>query len=78
MIQLRNKQIGEPLIKDEEVRKMVRLWAKYHNADMFSYQKATGFDGHYLKAGLRTIDVDIENLKVGMFYTLEELCGDEE
>lgn len=68
---------GEPLIKDEEVRKIVRLWAKYHNADILRYLKLTNIDGHYLKAGLRTIDIDIENLKVGMFYTLEELCGEE-
>lgn len=73
----------EPLIKDEEVRNIVRLWAKYHNADILRYLQKRDIDGqylkgHYLKAGLNTIDIDVENLNVGMFYTIAELCGDEE
>lgn len=69
---------AEPLIKDEEVRTMVKLWAKYHNADMFHYLELKGISGHYLKAGLRSIDIDVETLTVGLFYTLKELCGEEE
>lgn len=68
----------EPLIKDKEVRNIVRLWAKYHNADILQYRELSGCVGHYLKAGLRSIDIDIDSLKLGMFYTIEELCGEEE
>lgn len=66
----------EPLIKDKEIRKLVRLWAKYHNADILRYSKLNGIDGHYLKAGLYSIDIDVETLKVGRFYTIKQLCGD--
>ena len=68
----------DPLIKDEDVRTMIRLWAKYYDADILRYLELNGIDGHYLKAGLHSIDIDVEGLKVGMFYTVEELCGDEE
>lgn len=77
------EDVKQPLIKDEEVRNIVRLWAKYHNADILRYLQKRDIDGqylkgHYLKAGLNTIDIDVEILNVGMFYTIEELCGDEE
>ena len=70
--------ITEPLIKDEEVRCMVRLWAKQHDAAILRYLELTDIDGHYLKAGLHSIDIDVEGLKVGMIYTVEELCGEED
>ena len=69
---------ADPLIKDEEVRTIVKLWAKYHNADKLRYLELKGIRGHYLKAGLYTIDIDVETLKVGLYYTVEELCGEEE
>lgn len=68
----------EPLIKDKEVRSMVRLWAKIHNVDILCYLKLNGIVGHYLKAGNYTIDIEIESLITGKYYTLKELCGEEE
>lgn len=67
----------EPLIKDKELRNIVRIWANYYNIKRLHYYQLRGVDGHYLidKSKERSIDVDVETLKAGEVYTLEELCG---
>jgi hypothetical protein len=68
---------AEPLIKDEKIRKAVRVWAeanefgpnykvKYYTYSLTSWQAAIEFN------------FDIKELEDGKEYTIAELCGEEE
>ena len=75
----------EPLIKNEETREVIRAWAKVNGIDLL---ECGGFDGTYsefmwLKQNCdeRAIwfrEKELANLSPEEFYTVEELCGQEE
>lgn len=67
----------EPLIKDEKVRKAVRAWAEANNSTKMV------FDGFHLAFDVHGNDIEFsncwaENVNHGEWYTIEELCGEEE
>ena len=74
-------KLKEPLIKDEKIRKAVRAWAEMHCFEdkMIRYMELQGIRGHYLSCCLYSIDIpDIDGLADCGYYTIAELCGDEE
>ena len=76
------KDVEEPLIKDEKVRKAVRAWAEANDIeDGITYLG----DGEFRSYLNTTIDFAIlvdehrfDLLKKGEDYTVTELCGEEE
>lgn len=71
----------DPLIKDKDLRDIIRLWAKYHNIVTLRYKKLNDIFGCYYlidTQGYFSIDVDIDYLKIGKAYTITELCGSKE
>lgn len=77
--------IKEPLIKDEKVRKVVRAWADANNIDpKHYYHNMVKFDSseHRLTWIRTSIEFDsirgLENLDDEKYYTIAELCGEEE
>lgn len=74
---------AEPLIKDEKIRKAVRAWCEANNLFGASYYKSShywylrSFDDHE-----RAIDFwlnyDEPEMKENKYYTVTELCGEEE
>lgn len=72
----------EPIIKDEKIRKAVRAWAEANEISQAQFDRhISGFsasdDGHNL---LSTISFDgfVFILVDGKYYTIDELCGEEE
>ena len=73
----------EPLIKDEKIRKAVKVWAEANgfNADYYEFNiktlpAGTRFSvGHY---DIEFIGFFIYELQTENSYTLAELCGEEE
>lgn len=69
----------EPLIKDEKIRKLVRMWAEQNNIKEVTYL----ITGNGLSV-LTNIGVEIDfTCQVGgvhdhRHYTIAELCGEEE
>ena len=74
----------EPLIKDEKIRRAVKAWAEANDIDGVSYHKSSHF--WYLRAlndHEQAIDFwlsyDAEPEMVeNKYYTITELCGEEE
>lgn len=73
----------EPFIKDEKIRKAVRIWAEINSTEEVIY--SVGMD----RSACNLIDTGdddfviefvglIPTLKEGMIYTIAELCGEEE
>ena len=72
----------EPLIKDEKVRKAVRAWAEANEISQAQFDRYTsGFsasdDGHNLLSMI-SFDGFVFMLVDGKYYTIDELCGEEE
>ncbi len=77
----------EPLIKDEKIRKAVRAWAEANNLSGASTYKSCS-DSHYwyirgFDDSERGLDIDIwgelpRELVDCKYYTIAELCGEEE
>lgn len=78
-MKLRNKRTGEiiePLIKDEKIRKIIRLWAEVNNSNKLFI----GCDWIAIDEGNYTIEFADDNVfdfPEG-YYTIAELCGEEE
>lgn len=80
----KTRSTGEPLIKDEKIRKAVRAWAEANDIDRVSYYKSSHY--WYLRTfndheqaidfwlGYNTEPEMIESKS----YTITELCGEEE
>lgn len=67
----------EPLIKDKKIRKAVRAWADANNSTKMV------FDGYHLASDENGNDIEFsnswaENVIHGEWYTIAELCGEEE
>lgn len=67
----------EPLIKDEKIRKAVRAWAELSGVDKCHFEHNDGsFAGKWYGISLPTSKYG-EDIESG-FYTIAELCGEEE
>ena len=71
---------AEPLIKDEKVRKAIRAWYEALPIDDLNYKKIL-FSKGFFCVGIYRIDCGnygaIKDIKES-FYSIEELCGEEE
>ena len=72
----------EPLIKDEKIRKAVRAWADANEISQAQFDRYTsGFsasdDGHNLLSMI-SFDGFVFMFVDGKYYTIAELCGEEE
>lgn len=66
----------EPLIKDEEIRKTIRAWAKVNDAMALKYNyDENSLDDIYRNTITFNMGLGLED---GKKYTIEELCGEEE
>jgi hypothetical protein len=75
----------EPLIKDEKIRKCVKLWLEINEIYSVTYHKRRGggsyleLDNMPMRNGCCIVFQDlIEGLKDEQVYTVAELCGEEE
>ena len=81
-MRLRNKkleEIKEPLIKDEKIRKAVRAWAdnvEFPN-NIVAYVEFYSMLTNGLGARI-SFNHGFDNLRNQSFYTIAELCGEEE
>ena len=78
---------AEPLIKNEKIRKAVRAWAEMHRVKRVLYHV---YFYHSELAYIEGVEENGESLGVGMdiftlpelkkseFYTIAELCGEEQ
>lgn len=76
---------AEPLIKDKKIRKVVRAWAEANYIEKDEHRDCrVEFDRgeHRLKWNETGIEFNeitgLENLDDGEYYTIAELCGEEE
>ena len=72
----------EPLIKDEKIRKAVRAWAEANEISQAQFDRYTsGFsaseDDHNLLSMI-SFDGFVFMFVDGKYYTIDELCGEEE
>lgn len=73
---------AEPLIKDEKIRKAVRAWAEANEVSQAQFDRYTsGFsasdDGHNILSMI-SFDGFVFMFVDGKYYTIDELCGEEE
>lgn len=69
---------AEPLIKDEKIRKAVRAWAEACELDTAQYDDYwRSFRCDDCVIGFKTEYTNL-NLDDGKWYTIAELCGEEE
>lgn len=76
----------EPLIKDEKIRKAVRAWAEANIRDLFrvinehfNCCKIIGYtDGGNASCNKIEFDTTIKGADKNYYYTIDELCGEEE
>ena len=73
----------EPLIKDERTRKVIRAWAKVNSVEEVLYAERTD-KSLFVLTDMGGDDTSImfvgwvPTLKDGVYYTIAELCGEEE
>ena len=72
----------EPLIKDEKIRKAVRAWAEANEISKAQFDRNTsGFsasDDDYNLLSRISFDGFVFMFVDGKYYTIDELCGEEE
>lgn len=74
----------EPLIKDEKIRKAVRVWAEANGREKLLVIKLGGrlevSDGspHLIYISFHADKGTMDNLNDRTYYTIDELCGEEE
>ena len=73
---------AEPLIKDEKIRKAVRAWAKANEISQAQFDRYTsrfsGRDAGNNFLSMISFDGFVFNCEDGKYYTIDELCGEEE
>lgn len=74
----------EPLIKDEKIRKAVRAWAEANDLltfkvvnEHFDCFKIIGYGDHNISSRIE-FKSTIAHANKDQFYTIAELCGEEE
>jgi hypothetical protein len=85
-----NRVHFEPLIKDEKVRKAVRAWAEangYGKDEVYEFEDfSTGWKSWSLEHKVNGDDneihfnggIDFDKVEHQGYYTIDELCGEEE
>lgn len=73
---------AEPLIKDEKIRKAVRAWAEANEISQAQFDRyISGFsasdDGHNILSMI-SFDGFVFMFVDGKYYTITELCGEDE
>lgn len=72
----------EPLIKQEKIRKAVRAWAEANEISQAKFdRRMSGFsasDAGHNFLSMISFDGFVFNCEDGEYYTIDELCGDEE
>lgn len=72
----------EPLIKQEKIRKAVRAWAEANEISQAKFDRSTsGFsasDAGHNFLSMISFDGFVFNCEDGEYYTIAELCGEEE
>ena len=69
---------AEPLIKDEKIRKMVRMWAELNNIKEVAYIITGGGLSVFTKNGVEIdFTFQVQGVQDDKHYTIAELCGDE-
>lgn len=72
----------EPLIKDEKIRKAVRVWANANEISQAQFDRHTsGFlasDAEHNILSMISFDGFVFMFVDGEYYTIDELCGEEE
>ena len=78
------EEIKEPLIKDEKIRKAILSWADANDLlafkvvnEHFDCFKIIGYGDHNISSRIE-FKSTIANANKNQFYTIDELCGDEE
>ena len=76
------EEVKDPLIKDEKIRKAVRAWAEANEISQAQFDRYTsGFsasdDDHNLLSMI-SFDGFVFMFVDGKYYTIDELCGEEE
>lgn len=81
----KERELKEPLIKDEKIRKAVRAWAEADDLDNFRVQnehfngcKIIGYTAGINKASFIGFQITIAHANNKKQYTIAELCGEEE
>ena len=73
---------AEPLIKDEKIRKAVRAWAEANEISQAQFDRyISGFsasDDEHNILSMISFDGFVFMFVDGKYYTIDELCGDEE
>ena len=75
----KTRPTGEPLIKDEKIRKVVRAWYDLNtnkNFAVFCEDGCTLSIGH--SARIEFLDKVFDDIKQGYAYPIIDLCGEEE
>ena len=72
----------EPLIKQEKIRKAVRAWAEANEISQAKFdRRMSGFSGRdagHNFLSMISFDGFVFNCEDGEYYTIDELCGEEE
>ena len=72
----------EPLIKQEKIRKAVRAWAEANEISQAKFDRNTsGFsasDAGHNFLSMISFDGFVFNCEDGKYYSIDELCGEEE
>lgn len=72
----------EPLIKQEKIRKAVRAWAEANEISQAKFdRRMSGFsasDAGHNFLSMISFDGFVFNCEDGEYYTIDELCGEEE
>lgn len=72
----------EPLIKDEKIRKAVRAWAEANEVSQAQFDRyISGFsasDAEHNILSMISFDGFVFMFVDGNYYTIDELCGEEE
>lgn len=69
---------AEPLIKDKKIRKAVRAWAEVNGVDEVAYVSRSNSFGRFGNSIMFDNNLDLHDLEDVRFYTITELCGEEE
>ena len=73
---------AEPLIKDEKIRKAVRAWAEANEISQAQFDRyISGFsasDAEHNILSMISFDGFVFMFIDGEYYTIDELCGEEE
>lgn len=76
------EEMKEPLIKQEKIRKAVRAWAEANEISQAKFDRNTsGFsasDAGNNFLSMISFDGFVFNCEDGRYYTIDELCGEEE